>query len=127
MVWLSCSMVSSWYIRRDSRASMRSDSSFSDIADGVLVALAQAMTKRDTLVEHEALAAPAALGLRHLFQIFQDAALEVIDLRKSLRQQQRAGLLAADAAGAEHRDPLVPGGVKVLRGEILELTKARNS
>ncbi len=69
--------------------------------------LAQAMAERDALVEHEAFAAPAALRLRHLFQIFEDAALEVIDLGKAAREQMGARLLAADAAGAEHRDPAV--------------------
>src|SRR5437764_14492943 len=76
------------------------------------------------LVEHEAFAAPTALRLRHLFQIVQDAALEVIDLGEAAREQMRARLLAADAAGAEHRDPPVFGGIELLRGKILELAKA---
>src|SRR5438045_3500121 len=43
---------------------------------------AQAMPECHPLVEHEAFAAPAALRLRHLFQIHQDAALEVVDLSR---------------------------------------------
>ena len=42
--------------------------------------LAQSVTERDALVEHEALAAPKTLRLGNLFQIFQDAALEMLDL-----------------------------------------------
>src|SRR3954471_13039709 len=86
--------------------------------------LLQTMAERDALVEHEAFAAPAALGLRHLFQIFQDAALEVIDLGKAARQQMRARLLAADAAGAEHRDPQVFGRIELACRKLLELAKA---
>src|SRR5207302_11277628 len=67
-------------------------------------ALPQAVTKRDAFVEHEAFTAPAALGFRHAFEIFQDAALEVINLGKPAREQIGAGLFATDAAGAEHRD-----------------------
>src|SRR5205823_13981918 len=77
-----------------------------------------------TIAPHTALAAPAALLLRHAFEIPQDAALEVIDLTKSLRQQIGAGLLAPDTTGAEHRDPLVLRRVEFLRGEFLELPKA---
>src|SRR6476469_9128535 len=50
----------------------------------------------DALVEYEAFAAPATLSLRHLFQIFENAALEVIDLGKATCEQVRARLLAAD-------------------------------
>src|SRR6478735_8764081 len=84
----------------------------------------QTMTECDALVEHETFAPPAALRLRHLFQIFQDAALEVIDLGKAAREQMRARLLAADAAGAEHRDPAVLCRIELLGGKILELAKA---
>src|SRR4051794_21659822 len=84
----------------------------------------QAMTERDTLVEHEALAAPAALRLRHFFQIFENAALEVIDLGEAAREQMRARLLAADAAGAEHRDLAVFGRIELLGRKNLELAKA---
>src|SRR6516162_11079507 len=91
-----------------------------------LGAFAQAVTERDAFVEHEALAAPAAVRLVHLFQIFQDAALEVIDLGKAAREQMRAGLLAADAAGAEHRDPAMLFGIEMPRGEIPELPEARD-
>ena len=65
------------------------------------------MTKRDAFVEHETLAFPAALGLRYTFQIFQDAALEVIDLGKAAREQIGGSLLATDAAGTEHHDRLL--------------------
>src|SRR6476620_3106091 len=82
------------------------------------------MTECDALVEYKTFAAPAALRLRHLFEIFEDTALEVIDLRKAAREQMRARLLAADAAGAEHRDPAVLCGIEPDCGKILELAKA---
>ena len=61
------------------------------------------MTDRDTFIEHEAFALPATLVGRHGFQIFQNAALQVIDLIESLRAHEGGRLLTADAAGAEHR------------------------
>src|SRR5258708_12610306 len=87
------------------------------------IPLAQAVAKRDALVEHKAFAAPAAFAFRYGFQIFQNAALEVIDLGKATREQMRAGLFAADAAGAEHRDLLVLVRIERARGKVLELTK----
>src|SRR3954452_19130412 len=86
--------------------------------------LLQTMAERDTLVEHEAFAAPAALSLRHLFQIFENAALEVIDLGKAAREQVRARLLATDIAGAEHHDFAVSGGIELLGRKVPELAKA---
>src|SRR5262249_39631339 len=133
MVALSCSMVSSWYIRRDSRPSMRSESSCSlmtRVFPGMFLCflgtLAQAMAKCDALVEHETFASPAALGFRHFLQILQDATLEMIDLGKSLGEQKRTRLLAADAARAEHRDPLMPGRIKPACGKFLELPEPRD-
>src|SRR5690349_4742078 len=90
----------------------------------VHLVLPQAMAERHALVEHETLAAPSAFRFGHAFEIAQDAALEVIDLAETLRQQIGAGLLAPDAAGAEHRDPLVLFRVEFLRGEFLELSEA---
>src|SRR5262245_18184623 len=89
-----------------------------------LAPFAQTVPERDALVEHKTFAAPAALRLRYLFQIFQNAALEVIDLGKAAREQMRARLLAADAAGAEHRDPAMFGGIELTGGKILELAEA---
>src|SRR4051812_9953266 len=85
--------------------------------------LAQAVAERDAFVEDKAFAAPAALALRHGFQIFQDAALEMIDFGKTARQKVRTGLLAADTAGAEHRDLPVLRRLERARGEILELAE----
>src|SRR5260370_12612072 len=84
----------------------------------------QPVTERDAVVEDKAVAAAAAFRFRHAFQIFQDAALEVIDLGKAARQQKGAGLLATDAAGAEHRDLPMLCRIEILRGKILELAKA---
>src|SRR6201998_219263 len=104
---------------------MRSLSVFMSLI-GILFhpALPQPVTERDTVVKHEAFAAPAALCFRHAFQIFQDSALEVIDLGKAARKQIGAGLFTADAAGAKHRDPAMPGGVEMAGGKLLELPEA---
>src|SRR5689334_13571129 len=115
---------------RISSASIRSLRAFMSFVTAVpLVPFAQAdflqaMAQRNALVEHKAFAAPAALRLRYHFQIFQDAALEVIDLGKAAREQMRARLLAADAAGAEHRDPAVLGRIEPVGSKILELAEA---
>src|SRR5512139_1833612 len=103
---------------------MRSLSSLiSFIAGMFLPPLAQAVAERHALVEHEALAAPAASLLRDLLEILQNPALEVVDLGKAARQQVCARLLTADAAGAEHRDPAMLCRIEIPRGEILELAK----
>src|SRR5262245_10631995 len=84
------------------------------------------MTERHALVEYKALAAPAALCLGHVFQVFQDAALEVIDVGEAAREQVRAGLFAANAAGAEHRDLAMRLRIEMACGKILELAEARD-
>src|ERR1700749_1310833 len=81
------------------------------------------MAQRDPLVEHKAFAPPAAFGFRHAFDIFQNAALEVIDLRKAAREQIGAGLFAADAAGAEQRDFPMLCRIEMGSDKILELAK----
>src|SRR5262249_54066078 len=88
------------------------------------LSLLQAVAERNALVEHKAFAAPAAVLLAHLFQIFQNAAPQMIDLGKAAREQQARGLLAADAAGAEHRDTSVLCRIKLFSDEIPELAKA---
>src|ERR1700761_8452904 len=60
------------------------------------------MPYRGPAVEHEAGAMPLAVLLRHLLEILQDAALEVVDLSEALLQHEGRGLLAADAASTEH-------------------------
>src|SRR5437868_11735715 len=104
---------------------MRSLSASTSLMGAIVrLSLPQSVAQRHTFVEDKTLAAPAALLLRHAFEIAQDAALEVIDLTKPLRQQIGAGLLAPDTSGAKHRDPLVLCRVELLRGEFLELPKA---
>src|SRR5260370_36301877 len=104
---------------------MRSLSVFASLI-GILFqcALPQPVPERNAVIKHKTFAAPAAFGLRHAFQIFQDSTLEVIDLRKAARQQIGAGLFAANAAGAEDRDPPMLHGVEMARGKFLELPKA---
>src|ERR1700722_23355 len=96
------------------------------IAVMLRIPFAQTVAERDTLVEDEALAAPTAFGLRDLFEIIQDAALQMIDLGKALREQVARGLFAADAASAEHRNFTISRRIEVPCGEFLELPKARD-
>ena len=81
------------------------------------------MHHRDALIEHEALAVEAALGFGDRFEIFEDAALEVEHLLEPLLEHIGRGLLAANAAGAEHRDLRMLGRIEP-RHVILELGKA---
>ena len=89
----------------------------------VVVALAEIVAHGHAVVEDEAVALPLAFILRHLFQVLEDAALEVEDLLEALAEHVAGGLFATDAAGAEHGDLLVPGrvvmGLDVL-GELAE-------
>src|SRR5437879_4266013 len=104
---------------------MRSLSVFSSLI-GIMFhpSLPQPVAERDAVVKDKTFAVPAALRFRDAFQVFQDAALEMIDLGEAARQQKRAGLFAADATGAEHRDPPMFCRIEILRGKILELPKA---
>src|SRR5256886_10453492 len=85
---------------------------------------AQPVAERDAVVKHKTFATPAALGFRHAFQVLQDSALEVVDLRKTARQQIGAGLFAADAAGAEHRNFAMLRRMEMARGKSPEWPKA---
>src|SRR4029078_7902164 len=107
---------------------MRSFSaSTSLIAAIVRLCLPHPVPQRHTFVEYKTLAAPAALLLRHAFEIPQNAALEMIDLVKSVRQQIGAGVIAPDSTGAKHRDLAVRRRVLFLSCEFLELPKASDA
>ena len=83
----------------------------------------QPVPDADPSVKDEAVSAPEAVPLGHLFQVFQDTAPEVKDLVNALAQQVVGRFLAPDAARAEHRDPLVVEPVAVRLppgGEIAE-------
>ena len=42
------------------------------------------MVHRDAVIKNETFAFPCTLGVRHLFEVIQHSALEVIDLFKAL-------------------------------------------
>src|SRR5579871_852092 len=102
---------------------MRSSISFS-LMGRLLRPLAQTVAQRDAFVEHETLPAPTTLGFRHVLEISENAALEVIDFGKTAREQVRARLLAADAARAEHRDSAMLLGIETACGKLPERAKA---
>src|SRR5256886_11423737 len=85
---------------------------------------AQPVGERDAVVKDKTFAAPAALRFRHAFQVLQDSALEVVDLRKTARQQIGGGLFAADAAGAEHRNLPMLRRIEMAREQFPELPQA---
>src|SRR5690606_21949878 len=62
----------------------------------------QAVADRDALIEDETLALPHGLRFRHGFQVFQNSALQVINLVKALTAHIGGRFFATDAAGAEH-------------------------
>src|SRR5580704_16547984 len=82
------------------------------------------MAERDAVVKDKTFAAPTARRLRHALEIFQDSALEMIDLGKAARLQIRAGLFAANAAGAEHRYLAMLRRIELPLRKILELAEA---
>src|ERR1700722_7661459 len=84
----------------------------------------QSVAERAALVEDETFAAPAAVSFRDTLQIVQDAALQMIDLGETAREQIARCLFAADAAGAEHGDFPVPCRIEMARDEFLELPEA---
>ena len=59
---------------------------------------------------------PLAGFFGDLFEVFEDAAFEVEDLGEALLEHVGGGFFAADAAGAEHGDLAVFGGVEVFAG-----------
>src|SRR3546814_12159981 len=72
----------------------------------LLADLDQPVPHAHPLVEDEAAAVPAAVGFGHLFQIGEDAALQMDDLLDALVAEESGRFFAADAAGAEHCDAL---------------------
>ena len=68
------------------------------------LAFDQTVPHRDAFVENKALALPAAFFRRDFFEIFQNPALQMIDILNAKAFDERRRLLAAYAAGAEHSD-----------------------
>ena len=74
----------------------RRDRAAAGVADCVRARL-QPVADRDAVVEDEAFAVPAALLGGDLFEVFQDAALEVENFRDALAQEIARRFFAADA------------------------------
>src|SRR5690606_12592847 len=83
----------------------------------------QVMANGDPVIEDEAFALPFALLGRHVLEIFQDTALEMVDLFEALPEHEAGGLLAADAAGAEHCHLLVLLRIELLAHILGELAE----
>jgi hypothetical protein len=75
----------------------------------------------DSFVEDVAGALPLAGFGGDCFEVLQDAAFEVVDLGEALLEHVGRGLFAADAAGAEHGDFAVAGGVEVFADVVGEV------
>ncbi len=74
----------------------------------------QIVTYGYPVIKHETLALPLALFHRDIFQVLQNAALEVVHLFKAFLEHEAGGFFTADASGAEHGHLLV-----LLRIELL--------
>lgn len=72
------------------------------------------MSDGDTIVENEAFALPLALGDRDFCEVFEDAALEVIDMLETLGEEVGGSFFTADASGAKQGDLLVVLGIEVV-------------
>ena len=59
----------------------------------------------------------------NFFEVFQNTATQLIDIREPLREKIRTRFLAADAAGAEHCDLLFGRTLKLGRNVIAELAE----
>ena len=85
----------------------------------LMVARFQPVPDGHPFIKDKAVTAPFALFRRHQFEIFQNAALEVIDLVDAGLPCEGGCLFAAYAAGAEHGDflagKLVVTGVQPVR------------
>ena len=84
----------------------------------------QPVADRHAVIEGIALPLPAAGLGRHLFQILQSAAFEVVHFAEPFLQENCRGFFAADAAGAEYGDFWVTDRVEMLPGircEVAEL------
>ena len=82
----------------------------------VVIAWDKTMTDRHAAIKDETLALPFALFGGDVFEIFQDAALQVEDVINTERFGISGRFLAADPAGAEHGNL----GLAVLCAEFLE-------
>ncbi len=92
---------------------------------GCLLTFAEAVTQGHTRIEDEALTAPQALILGNFFKVFQDAALEMVNLLEALGEQVGAGFFAPNAAGAEHRDFSCALGIERPAGKICKFAPKR--
>jgi len=90
------------------------------VADGP-VAFGEAVADGDAFVENEAFAFPEIFFKRDGFEIFQDAAFEVVDFFESFGEHVGAGFFTADAAGAIHGDFFMFGGVEVFFHVVFEI------
>ena len=88
----------------------------------------QLVVEGHPLIENEAFPPPAAVLLRNLLEVLENAASQVMHFTKPLLLQVAAGFLAADTAGAEHGDPLRGGavhqGAKLAFGPLRKVPEA---
>ena len=65
------------------------------------------MTDGNPFIKDKTLSLPQTVFLGHLFQVFQDSALQMKDLCNPLTQKKVRRFFTADASCAEHGDPFV--------------------
>ena len=81
----------------------------------------QVLINGDAVIEYETFTAPQAFVFFHGLKIFEDAAIEVIDLLKALLHQVVRRLFAANTASAEHRNLAVFLWIKLCINELWKL------
>ena len=85
------------------------------------------MSHGNALVKDVALALPHALIFGHIFEVFENATLELIDLLEALFEQPRRKLLASNPTGAERGDSFMLGRIEMVldkRRQLLEGARA---
>ena len=65
------------------------------------------MSDSDSIVKNEAFALPLTLGWGNFCEVFEDTALEVVDIFKALGKEVGGGFFTADTACAEKGDVVV--------------------
>ena len=89
----------------------------------IILPFTQIVPDRYTVIEHKTVALPKTVFLRHLFQIFQNTTLKMIDLFEALIEHEARRFLAADTTSAEHGHFFMTGRIKILPDILRKLAE----
>src|SRR3954449_9536180 len=85
------------------------------------------MVYAHALVKHKAFSLPKRRLRGNGLKVLQNAAIELKHLLKTELLHIRCKLLAADAAGAKHRNTLVPLGIELPSNVVWQLAELRRA